>query len=77
MGADVAFFRSKSVVFEKAGGEPSRLAGYDFRPRGGGLLEEEMGGRETFARQNDLRRGCKIPEEHKSRAGERGGGQVP
>lgn len=74
MGADATFFRSKPVVFEEAGGESSRLASYNLSPRRGGLLEEEMGGRETFARQNDLRRSCKIPEEHKSRAGECGGG---
>ena len=76
MGADTSIFRSQFCLFEEAGGEYSRPADNGFRRRGGGLLEKDMGGRETVARQNDLRGGCKNLEEHQDRVGERGGGQV-
>ena len=74
MGADTSIFRSQFCLFEEAGGGSPWHAGNDVRRRGGGLLEKDMGGRETVARQNDLRGGCKNVEEHQDRVGERCGG---
>lgn len=73
MGANTSVFWSQFILFEEAGGESSWLVSNDFRRRGGELLEKDMGGRETIARQNDLRGGCKNLEEHPSRVGERSG----
>lgn len=69
MGANASIFRSGFVLFEETGGEPSRLVSGELRARGGELLEENMGERETIARQNDLWRGCKNLEEHQGRVG--------
>lgn len=73
MGANASIIRPGFVLFEETGGESSSrlVVGHGLRARGGELLEEDMGERETIARQNDLWRGCEDLEEHQSRVGAR------
>lgn len=74
MGANASILRPRFVLLEETGGESSSrlvVSSGGLRARGGELLEEDVGERETIARQNDLWRGCEDLEEHQSRVGAR------
>lgn len=49
MGANASIFRPGFVLLEETGGKSSRLVSGELCARGGELLEENMGERETIA----------------------------